>query len=212
LVTAWRAAVIAVSLTLLVHVDQGNHGSKHPTNTPTSNTGYFYFKSFQHIFFPNILSLSHNLSNSSPNFSIKPKTSSPLQSYFLKIVTATMSQPSQPSQQTSSPNTSITKSSPSKTTTTIPNVTENTSVPLPQPSDIITDATPLTMIHPSFASILNPKPSNSSPSPKPKPKKRTKSATTKKPKSQKSKSRYSSNFDMQKLYLDDLGNASTNVA
>ncbi|KAK2427836.1 hypothetical protein QL285_026392 [Trifolium repens] len=123
-----------------------------------------------------------------------------------------MSQSSQPSQQISSPNTSPTKSSPSKATTTTPNVTENTSVPLPQPSDIITDATPLTMIHPSFASILNPKPSNSSPSPKPEPKKRTKSATTKKPKSQKSKSRYSSNFDMQKLYLDDLGNASTNVA
>ncbi|KAK2409824.1 hypothetical protein QL285_045225 [Trifolium repens] len=119
---------------------------------------------------------------------------------------------SQPSQQTSSPNTSPNKSSPSKTTTTIPNVTDNTSVPLPQPSDIITDATPLTMIHPSFASMLNPKPSNSSPSPKSKPKKKTKSATTRKPKSQKSKSRYSSNFDMQKLYIDDLGTASTNVA
>ncbi|WJX64097.1 hypothetical protein P8452_48920 [Trifolium repens] len=119
---------------------------------------------------------------------------------------------SQPSQQTSSPNTSPNKSSPSKTTTTTPNVTENPSVTLPQPSDVITDATPLTMIHPSFASILKPIPSNSSPSPKSKPKKKTKSATTRKPKSQKSKSRYSSNFDMQKLYLDDSGNASTNVA
>jgi hypothetical protein len=68
------------------------------------------------------------------------------------------------------------------------------------------------MIHPSFASILDPKPSNSSPSPKSKTKKKTKPTTTKKPKSQKSKSRYSSNFDMQKMYLDDLGNASTNVA
>ncbi|KAK2402173.1 hypothetical protein QL285_051715 [Trifolium repens] len=119
---------------------------------------------------------------------------------------------SQPSQQTSSPNTSPNKSSPSKTTTTTPNVTENPSVTLPQPSDVITDATPLTMIHPSFASILKPTPLNSSPSPKSKPKKKTKSATTRKPKSQKSKSRYSSNFDMQKLYLDDSGNASTNVA
>ncbi|WJX12364.1 hypothetical protein P8452_02874 [Trifolium repens] len=68
------------------------------------------------------------------------------------------------------------------------------------------------MIHPSFNSILNPTPSNSSPSPKSKPTKITKSVTTRKPKSQKSKSRYSSNFDMQQLYLSDLGNASTNVA
>ncbi|KAK2428719.1 hypothetical protein QL285_027218 [Trifolium repens] len=119
---------------------------------------------------------------------------------------------SQPSQQISSPNTAPTKSSPSKTTTTIPNVTENTSVPLPQPSAIITNAAPLTMIHPSFNSILNPTPSNPSPSPKSKPTKRTKSVTTRKPKSKKSKSRYSSNFDRQQLYLSDLGNASTNVA
>ncbi|KAK2422616.1 hypothetical protein QL285_033139 [Trifolium repens] len=123
-----------------------------------------------------------------------------------------MSQPSQPSQQISSPNTSPTKSSPSKTTTTIPNVTENTFVPLPQPSAVITNASPLTMIHSSFNSILNPTPLNPSPSPKSKPTKRTKSVTTRKPKSQKSKSRYSSNFDMQQLYLNDLGNASTNVA
>ncbi|WJX12361.1 hypothetical protein P8452_02871 [Trifolium repens] len=68
------------------------------------------------------------------------------------------------------------------------------------------------MIHPSFNAILNPTPSNSSPSPKSKPTKITKSVTTRKPKSQKSKSRYSSNFDMQQLYLSDLGNASTNVA
>ncbi|KAK2383147.1 hypothetical protein QL285_070632 [Trifolium repens] len=68
------------------------------------------------------------------------------------------------------------------------------------------------MIHPSFNSILNPTPSNPSPSPKSKPTKNTKSVTTRKPKSQKSKSRYSSNFDMQQLYLSDLGNARTNVA
>ncbi|KAK2435921.1 hypothetical protein QL285_020946 [Trifolium repens] len=68
------------------------------------------------------------------------------------------------------------------------------------------------MIHPSFNSILNPTPSNPSPSHKSKPTKRTKFVTTRKPKSQKSKCRYSSNFDMQKLYLSDLGNASTNVA
>ncbi|WJX83795.1 hypothetical protein P8452_66429 [Trifolium repens] len=118
---------------------------------------------------------------------------------------------SQPSTQTSPTKTSPQKSSPSQTTTT-PNVTENLSVPLPQPSDIITDATPLTMIHPSFASILKTTPSNSSSSPKSKPKRKTKTATTRKPKSQKSKSRYSSNFNMQQLYLDDTGNATTNVA
>jgi hypothetical protein len=64
------------------------------------------------------------------------------------------------------------------------------------------------MIHPSFAFVPNPSKNtttNLSPSPKPKNTKKTKSTTTKKPKSQKSKSRYSSNFDMQKLYLDDLG-------
>ncbi|KAK2367196.1 hypothetical protein QL285_080507 [Trifolium repens] len=118
---------------------------------------------------------------------------------------------SQPSTQTSPTKTSPQKSSPSQTTTT-PNVTENLSVPLPQPSDIITDATPLTMIHPSFASILKTTPSNPSSSPKSKPKRKTKTATTRKPKSQKSKSRYSSNFNMQQLYLDDTGNATTNVA
>ncbi|KAK2454193.1 hypothetical protein QL285_001782 [Trifolium repens] len=68
------------------------------------------------------------------------------------------------------------------------------------------------MIHPSFNSILNPTPSNPSPSHKSKPTKRTKSVTTRKPKNQISKSRYSSNFNMQELYLSDLGNASTNVA
>ncbi|KAK2456514.1 hypothetical protein QL285_003874 [Trifolium repens] len=119
---------------------------------------------------------------------------------------------SQPSTQTSPTKTSPQKSSPSKSTTTTPNITENPSVPLPQPSDVISNATPITMIHPSFNSILNPTPSNPSPSPKSKPTKKTKSVTTRKPKSQKSKSRYSSNFDMQQLYLSDLGNASTNVA
>ncbi|KAK2366899.1 hypothetical protein QL285_080233 [Trifolium repens] len=119
---------------------------------------------------------------------------------------------SQPSTQTSPTKTSPQKPSPSKSTTTTPNITENPSVPLPQPSDVITNATPLTMIHPSFNSILNPTPSNPSPSPKSKPTKNTKSVTTRKPKSQKSKSRYSSNFDMQQLYLSDLGNARTNVA
>ncbi|KAK2361488.1 hypothetical protein QL285_086630 [Trifolium repens] len=119
---------------------------------------------------------------------------------------------SQPSTQTSPTKTSPQKPSPSKSTTTTPNITENPSVPLPQPSDVITNATPFTMIHPSFNSILNPTPSNPSPSPKSKPTKNTKSVTTRKPKSQKSKSRYSSNLDMQQLYLSDLGNARTNVA
>ncbi|KAK2394929.1 hypothetical protein QL285_056706 [Trifolium repens] len=68
------------------------------------------------------------------------------------------------------------------------------------------------MIHPSFASILKTTPSNPSSSPKSKPKRKTKTATTRKPKSQKSKSRYSSNFNMQQLYLDDTGNATTKVA
>jgi hypothetical protein len=107
----WRAAVIAFLPTLVVHVDQGNHDHEPPTNTPTSNTGYFLFKSFQHIFFPNISPHSHNLSTPSPNFSIKPKTLSLSQSYFLKVSTMTMSQSSH---QTSSPNTSPNKPSPSK--------------------------------------------------------------------------------------------------
>ncbi|WJX88306.1 hypothetical protein P8452_70411 [Trifolium repens] len=120
---------------------------------------------------------------------------------------------SQPSIQTSPTKTSPQKASPSKTTTTtIPNVTENPSVSLPQPSNIITDATPLTMIHPSFNAILNPTPPNPSSSPKPKTTKRTKSTTTRKPKSQKSKSRYSSNFNMQQLYLSDLGDVNPNAA
>ncbi|WJX67220.1 hypothetical protein P8452_51708 [Trifolium repens] len=120
---------------------------------------------------------------------------------------------SQPSTQTSPSKTSPQKASPSKTTTTtIPNITENPSVSLPQPSNIITDATPLTMIHPSFNAILNLTPSNPSSSPKPKTTKRTKSTTTRKPKSQKSKSRYSSNFNMQQLYLSDLGDVNPNAA
>ncbi|WJX73083.1 hypothetical protein P8452_56904 [Trifolium repens] len=88
-------------------------------------------------------------------------------------------------------------------------------VPNPQPSDIINNAVPLIMVHPSFASALNlPKNSTTkpSPSPKPKSKKKSKANTTKKPKSQKPKSRYSSNFNMQELYLDNQGSASANVA
>ncbi|WJX91343.1 hypothetical protein P8452_73133 [Trifolium repens] len=120
---------------------------------------------------------------------------------------------SQSSTQTSPTKTSPQKASPTKTTTTtIPNITENPSVSLPQPSNIITDATPLTMIHPSFNAILNPTTSNPSSSPKPKTTKRTKSTTTRKPKSQKSKSRYSSNFNMQQLYLSDLGDVNPNAA
>ncbi|KAK2424299.1 hypothetical protein QL285_034673 [Trifolium repens] len=119
---------------------------------------------------------------------------------------------SQPSTQTSPTKSSPQKSSSSKTTTTVPNTTEDPSVHLPQQSDVITDATPLTMIHPSFNAILNPTPSNPSSSPKSKTKRRTKSTTTRKPKPQKSKSRYSSDFNMQELYLSDLGNTNPNVA
>ncbi|KAK2436426.1 hypothetical protein QL285_021421 [Trifolium repens] len=119
---------------------------------------------------------------------------------------------SQPSTQTSPSKSSPQKSPLSHTTTTVPNIPENPSGSLPQPSNVITNATPLTMIHPSFSSILNPTPSNPSPSPKPKTSKRTKSTTTRKPKTQKSKTRYSSNFNMQELYLSDLGNANPNVA
>ncbi|KAK2456352.1 hypothetical protein QL285_003726 [Trifolium repens] len=68
------------------------------------------------------------------------------------------------------------------------------------------------MIHPSFNAILNPTPSNPSSSPKSKTKKRTKSTTTRKPKPQKSKSRYSSDFNMQELYLSNLGNVASDVA
>ncbi|KAK2417317.1 hypothetical protein QL285_039630 [Trifolium repens] len=119
---------------------------------------------------------------------------------------------SQSSHQTSPTKSSPLKTSPSKTNTNIPTTTENPTVPLSQPSDIITDATPLTMIHPSFNAILNPPSSNPSSSPKPKTKKKTKSTTTRKPKNQKPKSRYSSNFNMQELYLTDLGNTKPNVA
>ncbi|KAK2358673.1 hypothetical protein QL285_095841 [Trifolium repens] len=119
---------------------------------------------------------------------------------------------SQSPHQTSPTKSSPQKSSPSKTTTTIPTITDDLSVPLPQPSDVITNATPLTTIHPSFNSILNPTPLKPSSSSKPKSTKKTKSTTTRKPKSQKPKSRYSSNFNMQQLYLSDLGNANPNVA
>ncbi|KAK2449898.1 hypothetical protein QL285_009051 [Trifolium repens] len=119
---------------------------------------------------------------------------------------------SQSSHQTSPTKSSPQKTSPSKTNTNIPIITENPTVPLTQPSDIITDATPLTMIHPSFNAILNPPSSNPPSSPKPKTKKKTKSTTTRKPKTQKSKSRYSSDFNMQELYLTDLGNTKPNVA
>ncbi|WJX64961.1 hypothetical protein P8452_49678 [Trifolium repens] len=110
-----------------------------------------------------------------------------------------------------SPSKSSPQNSPPQTTTTVPNITENLSVPLTQPSSVITDATPLTMIHPSFNAILNPTPLNPSSSPNSKTTKRTKSVITRKPKNPKSKSRYSSNFNMQELYLSDLGNAGTNV-
>ncbi|KAK2449604.1 hypothetical protein QL285_008784 [Trifolium repens] len=119
---------------------------------------------------------------------------------------------SQSSHQTSPTKTSPQKSSPSKPTTTVPNITEQVSDPLPQSSYVITDATPLTMIHPSFDSILNPTPSNPPSSPKSKTKKRTKSTTTRKSKPQKSKSRYSLDFNMQELYLSNLGNTNPNAA
>ncbi|KAK2448870.1 bromodomain-containing protein [Trifolium repens] len=112
----------------------------------------------------------------------------------------------------SSTQTSPTKTSPSKSTTTVPNTTENISETLPQTSDVITDATPLTMIHPTFNAMMNPAPSNPPSSQKSKTKKKTKSTTTRKPKTQKSKSRYSSDFNMQQLYLSDLGNTKPNVA
>ncbi|KAK2450234.1 hypothetical protein QL285_009363 [Trifolium repens] len=82
---------------------------------------------------------------------------------------------SQPSTQTSPSKSSPQKSSPSQTTTTVPNITENPYVPLPQPSNIITDATLLTMIHPSFNAILNLTSSNPSSSPKSKTTRKTKS-------------------------------------
>ncbi|KAK2374768.1 hypothetical protein QL285_075708 [Trifolium repens] len=103
-----------------------------------------------------------------------------------------------------------------------------TNSPQPQPSDVITDVVPisvvpLTIIHPSFASALKSttsEPSSKTPSTstKSKPQKKTKAKNTRatktssKPKSQKPESRYSSNFNMQQLYLDDQGTASTNVA
>ncbi|KAK2390771.1 hypothetical protein QL285_064285 [Trifolium repens] len=122
---------------------------------------------------------------------------------------------SQSSHQTSPTNTSPNKPSPSKTTTTTPNTDNQPTVSLPQLSDVIIDVVPLTMVHPSFASALNLSKNtttNPSRSPKPKSTKKSKTNTTKKPKSQKPKSRYSSNFNMQELYLDNQGSASENVA
>ncbi|KAK2354424.1 hypothetical protein QL285_091946 [Trifolium repens] len=119
---------------------------------------------------------------------------------------------SQSSHQTSPTKTSPQKPSPSKPTTTAPNTTDKPSDPLPKPSNVITEATPLTMIHPSFDSIMNPTPSDPPSSPKSKTKKRTKSTTTRKPKPQKSKSRYSSDFNMQELYLTNLGNTNPTAA
>ena len=97
-----------------------------------------------------------------------------LQFYFLQTITTTMSQPSNQN--------SPSNSSPNQTSS------QKITIPNPQPSDIITNAVPLTMVHPSFASALNlPKNSTTkpSPSPKPKSKKKSKTNTTKKPKPQK---------------------------
>jgi hypothetical protein len=195
----WRAGVIFMSPNQMLRVDQGNHGINHHTNTPLSMVDYFYFKSFSNIFFPKIVILSTFIFHSP----IKPNYQFSIQSYSLKLTTAKMSHSPN---QTSPSNTSPDQTSPSKTT-----------VPIAKSSDIITDAVPITMVHPSFVSALKSQTSKSSPtkptpSPKPKSKKKPKTKTTQKPKSHKSKFRYSFNFDMQQLYLDDLGNASTNVA
>jgi hypothetical protein len=101
----WHAAVIFISPTKMLHVDQGNHGLHLPPNTPQHMVGYFYFKSSPNIFFPNILTHSYNFSTPSPNFSIKPKTCLLCQSYFPKTITTTMSQSSnQNSPSNTSPN------------------------------------------------------------------------------------------------------------
>jgi hypothetical protein len=199
----WCAAVIFFFPNQVMHVDRGNHDLNLPTNTPLSLVGFFYFKSFSNIFFPNIPSYSFNFSTHFTNFPTNPNTPLLLQFYFLQTITTTMSQPSNQN--------SPSNSSPNQTSS------QKITVPNPQPSDIITNAVPLTMVHPSFASSLNlPKnkitTTNPSPSPKPKSKKKSKTNTTKKPKPQKPKSRYSSNFNMQELYLDNQGSASTNVA
>jgi hypothetical protein len=203
----WRVAVIFISPHQVQHADQGNHGQNRHICTPSSIAGYFYFKSLPNILFPNKPYHIYNFSTSSQNLSIKPKPTDLRESYFLNLSTM-----SEPSTQTSPTKTSPQKPSPSKSTTSASNDAENPSVSLPKPSDVITDATPITMVHPSFASILNPTHSNPSPSTKSKPKKSTKSVATRKSKSQKPKSRYYSDFDMQKLYLDDLETTSKNVA
>jgi hypothetical protein len=157
----WSAAVIFISPHQVLHVDQGNHGLNHHTNTPPLRIGYFYFKSFSNIFFPNIPIYSFNFSTQFTNSPMNPNTLLLLQSYFLQTFTTTLSQPSnQNSPSNSSPN-----------QTSSPNIT----APNPQPSDIITNVVPLTMVHPSSPSTLN-LPTNSttepSPSSKPKPKKK----------------------------------------
>jgi hypothetical protein len=174
--------------------------------------GYFYFKSFSNNFFPNIFTYSFNFPTYFTNLSTNPNILLSLQTYFLQTFITTMSQSSH---QTSPTNTSPNIPSPSKTTTTTPNTDNQPTVSLPQLSDVITDAVPLTMVHPSFASALNLSKNtttNPSRSPKPKSTKKSKTNTTKKPKSQKPKSIYSSNFNMQELYLDNQGSASENVA
>ncbi|KAK2449462.1 hypothetical protein QL285_008656 [Trifolium repens] len=80
------------------------------------------------------------------------------------------------------------------------------------PSPVITNATPITMIHPSFASALNPKPkkttaNRSSPFKTPKSKKnKTSSSSVSKKTSKKkgSKSKSKSIRTMQELYLDNV--------
>jgi hypothetical protein len=101
-------------------------------------------------------------------------------------------------------------SSPVKTATTInPSTTDPISTHSPQPSPIITDASPLTTILPSIDLKPNPTDSKPSASRKSKPKMRTKAVTTRK--SQKPKTRYSSNFNMQELYLSNLGDKNPNA-
>jgi hypothetical protein len=136
----WRASVIFISPTKMLHVDQGNHGLYLPINTPLHMVGYFYFKSSPNIFFPNILTQHNfpylfNFSTSFSNHFTKPNTLYFSKSYSLNLIITKMSQ----SPKQTSPST--------------------TNSPQLQPSDVITDvvpisAVPLTVIHPSFSSAL----------------------------------------------------------
>lgn len=188
-----RAAVIFSHQRL--HVDQGNHGLNLSLNTPLFMVGYFYFKSLYLDSFLFYSTSHYNLSTSLSNLLIQPSLPSYSQSYShtFAVIMSQTSPVNSPA--TVSPN----HSSPSQ---------ENP--PVDPQSHIITNAVPISTIHPSIASALNIKPHKTSSS-KPKSTKKTKTTGSKKPRVKKSRSRYNSDFDMQVFLLANQGSDSLNV-